>query len=612
MKRNLSVLNWGFLVGLFLWATQTAYAQPTASKEADLAAEYYTDGEYEKALNLYQRLCKTEDCEDYIYRIAACYSKLERFEDAQDYLKQQIRLHPDRPQLIALQANMLARSGQAERAKAMLDDLILKRLKTLTEFTAVGNYFVRAREYDHALRTYLQGRKLLRSEEVFAAALADLYREQNEYGKSVEEYLKLFRQVPAQWPTIRTQILNMVSEQSIPAMETAILGSITRVPEEMAFKELLYDFYLQAENYDEAYLQARSLDRLFHENGTRLFKLAELLQQNTRYDQSNVVFEYIIKNLKNSPLTQPAYIERVKNYELKAYTQKPVDTTSLRQAVRGYDELLGQFGRNPNLADAMYRKARLCLFYLNDLNCAKDELTILEGLRVDNQTSAEARLLMGDLLLIQGEFNKARLKYQEVEEIFKEGQTGALAKFRSAQLDYYKGEFKGAQSRLDILKDNTTNDIANDAIKLFLLIQDNLGMDSTSAVLEQFAAAQLLIFRHEYNSALPILDSILYKYPTHPLTDDIYWEKAQIALTRTKIDDAMGWLNRILEKYGEDVYGDDALFLKAEIYQYNQNNKEAAQKAYLELLTRYPGSLMTVEARRRIRQLRGEVPAGGS
>jgi TolA-binding protein len=63
----------------------------------------------------------------------------------------------------------------------------------------------------------------------------------------------------------------------------------------------------------------------------------------------------------------------------------------------------------------------------------------------------------------------------------------------------------------------------------------------------------------------------------------------------------------VVDAYGEDIYGDDALFKMAEIYQFNLKDIEKAKSLYQEVLTKYPASVYTVEARKRFRKLRGDM-----
>ena len=56
-----------------------------------------------------------------------------------------------------------------------------------------------------------------------------------------------------------------------------------------------------------------------------------------------------------------------------------------------------------------------------------------------------------------------------------------------------------------------------------------------------------------------------------------------------------------------DILADDALFHLAELYDIQLKDAATAQSLYERLLTEYPGSLYVVEARKRFRQLRGDI-----
>ena len=66
-------------------------------------------------------------------------------------------------------------------------------------------------------------------------------------------------------------------------------------------------------------------------------------------------------------------------------------------------------------------------------------------------------------------------------------------------------------------------------------------------------------------------------------------------------------LKHIVEKYSDGVLADDALYKRAELYDKKLNDKAKAMELYKDLLTKYPGSLFVVEARKRFRSLRGDV-----
>jgi tetratricopeptide (TPR) repeat protein len=578
--------------------------------ENHLANEYFNDGEYEKAVELYKKLHRqSPNVEFYVQRVVDSYLSLQLPDEARDFLEKALKKNPDNVQLNAIVGMLYERGGKLAEAEKHWNQLI-GTVKTQNDFVRLASWFTNARKTDLAKATYARGRTLLNNPALFSNELANLYQYENNFEGATIEYLNVYFTNKSQWSYVKAQILRMAKEDNAEAIEKALLTVIQKKPDELEIKELLYEFYLQTNRYADALAQAKALDKLKKESGSRVFALAQTLQNAKEYDLSNTALDYIVKNYKDSPNYQAAMQEIAKNFELKAFSIVPLDLESVRKAVNNYAVLLEQFGRREALSEAMYRKARLQVFYLDDVEGALKELEAIEKLSMPALKKVDARLLIGDIHLMQGDFLQAKEKYLSVENEFKETQTGAAAKFRDAKLCYYKGEFELAKAYLKILKDNTSNNIANDAIQLFLLIQDNTGLDTSEAAMRAFAHAQLTVYRKNYSAALQQLDSLLDRFPHHPLTDDVYWEKAQIYLALGDVENALKYLDKILSDYGDDVRGDDALFVKAEIHEHALKDKKAAHDMYLDLLVKYPSSLFKVEARKRIRRLRGEQGFG--
>ncbi|MBI9039042.1 MAG: tetratricopeptide repeat protein, partial [Bacteroidales bacterium] len=218
----------------------------------------------------------------------------------------------------------------------------------------------------------------------------------------------------------------------------------------------------------------------------------------------------------------------------------------------------------------------------------------------------ECKIELADILLFQGEVWEATLLYSQVEKSYKNDPLGHLAKFRNAKLSYYIGEFGWAKVQLDVLKAATSKLIANDAMELSLLISDNLDADSSTFALELYSKADLYLFQNKNDLALITLDSIPKLSLWHPLFDEVLLKKAEIKIEMGAFEEADSLLVRLIDNYPDDILGDNALFLRAELYEKLFDDEEVAMELYRELLTKYPGSLFTVEARKKYRQLRGD------
>ena len=598
---------------VLIWAILSALlplAWSQGDPEAELADRYFADGEYESALELYDKVYRRSPQERYALRMVESYEYLGDFPSAIKFLDRVIRKEKNVPIYPIVKAGLLAKSGEIKASDDLYDDVIHKGLNTEGDFVKIGAYLYQSGNIRWALEAYQTARKTLRRSYIFSNEIANLHERQGNYQAAAEEYLNLYYSDPGNLAAANLNVLNLITPpapvSAATEVEKVLLKAVDKYPNDLGLRSMLYEFYVLDENFFEAFIQVKSIDRLFREDGERVFRFARTMRNNKEYELSSNAFDYIIDKKKDSPYFFQAHFEKATNGELLSFESIPPDMGAIELAVGDYGELLEEFGRRPQYFDAIYRRARLMVFYLNDLDQALEELQALvaqrQFLRADDW--AKGQLLIGDILLIQQAYNQAKLIYKEVADSFQDRQLGALANYKLAQLAYYKGEFNLSQALLGAIKDNTANDISNDAIKLNLLILDNTGLDSTTVALEKFAQAQLLTYQRRYQASLTKLDSLAFEFPNHPLADEILWEKAQIYLKQNDINKALDYIDRVLEQFATDIYGDDALYTKARLYDYNLKDPEQAMKHYLEFLTTYPGSLFSVEVRKRIRELR--------
>jgi tetratricopeptide (TPR) repeat protein len=143
-------------------------------------------------------------------------------------------------------------------------------------------------------------------------------------------------------------------------------------------------------------------------------------------------------------------------------------------------------------------------------------------------------------------------------------------------------------------------------MRLWLIIQDNLGLDSSDEALKLYASAELLIFQNKPDDALKILESIPERFPGHTLTDEIYFAKALIYEQKSDYLMAEQLYLRISKDFSFDILSDNALINLAHLYEFKLNDTAKAKKIYELIVLNYTGSLFIAEARKRFRILRGD------
>ena len=272
-----------------------------------------------------------------------------------------------------------------------------------------------------------------------------------------------------------------------------------------------------------------------------------------------------------------------------------------------YTSTIEEFGASEYTVALLRDLAHLEAFFLKNVDGAQSILE--EALKYTNARPfdiAEVKLELADILLLKDQEWDAILLYGQVEKDFKEDIIGQEAKFRRARISYYQGDFQWAQAQLDVLKASTSKLIANDAMNLSLLISDNLNLDTTSEALETYARAELLAYQQQYEKALTILSYLETSFGGHPLIDEVLYKRAQIYYDLRNWEAAAEAYQVIVDSYSFDLLGDDAYYNLARLYDVQLNDPDKAFELYGDMLTKYPGSSYTVQARKRYREMRGD------
>jgi outer membrane protein assembly factor BamD (BamD/ComL family) len=397
-----------------------------------------------------------------------------------------------------------------------------------------------------------------------------------------------------------------LGDDDYEALRLLLIDNMGKRPDDLALAELLIWYFVQARDFESAFVQARAIDRRFRENGYRLMQLAAVAIENKAFAAAFKCYSAVAEKPDAGGLALEANYRMLttRQAQFEAEGAQKSDWEAMAVAYQDFMRLYPLFTLLPELKQAL---AAVWAFQLQQIDSAIQLLDqALQLGRGDQRQLAAIKLDLGDLFLLADEPYEAALLYGQVEKDYPNEPLGQEAKFRNARLSFYRGEFDWAQAQLDVLKASTTQRIANDAIALSLLITENYDMDTVTYPMEIFAAADLRAFCRQYAQANQLYDSLLQTYPGHALTDEVLFRKAKIALELQQIDTAAQLYQRLLADFAQDLYGDDALFGWAVLEADKRNNKAEAMRLFERLLLEYPDSHYINEARRRYRALRGD------
>ena len=592
--------------------TSAAFSQVDAIA---LANEYYEQGEFEKALTEYKKLAKNNAN---IPRIHDNYLKLllseEEFKEAEKYLKGVIKDNPENF-FYKVDLGMLYKSQkEEEKSEQVFDDIIAEQAKDAGEnqktngIRFLAQVFFEKNLREKALETYKEGRKAMNRPEMFSLELANAYQLMNQKQEMVLEYLIFSKSQPQNLSYVKNSFQRVLTEpEDLDTLETTLYDFIQKDAGNPIYNDLLVWTHLQQKNFAAALRQARALDRRLQNNAENIINVGLIAFRNQEYKTAQKAFDYVLTEFPDSPSKNLAQRYVLLADEEVVKQTYPVDTTAIRSLIVKYGAYKENLRDVFNIIDANRRVAHLYAFYLNEIPKAIEILTENVNQPVGkHRVIAESKMDLADIYLLNEEPWESILLYAQVERMFKDEPLGYEAKLKSAKLSYFKGEFELAQSHLDILKLATSREIANDALNLSILIKNNTVFDSTDVVMQEYANIELQLFQNQKNEAIVALNQMIKKYPKHSIIDEVYFLMAKTERELGHFDKALAALGVINQTHYFEILGDDALFLTGVILEDDLKDKEKAMDVYLQLLEKYKGSIFVSEARKRLRELRGD------
>ncbi|MBP8915792.1 MAG: tetratricopeptide repeat protein [Chitinophagales bacterium] len=595
-----------FLTILFVLTALSATS--FSQSDATLAQQFMSNGEYDKAADIYKKLYN-ENANSYYKSYYNCLLVLNDFKEIEKIIGKQIKNNPENLTYYVDLGYAYEKNGNTKERDKQWELAIQKITDNKTQVNLLANAFVGLDQLYNAIKTYEKAQKIV-STYSFNYELGGMYYRAGNLDLSVETYLDYYAENDKSAMSKTTAALSRIldEEKDHTLLQEKIFERIQKNQNEILFTELLIWDYIQLKDFDGAFIQAKALDKRNKENGERVFDLAETAKIEGAYDNAIEGYNYIIAKGKNFPYyfsSKNGILNCRKDKIFKTNSYSDVDISELKSS---YTDFLQEYLKNDfRAATVTADLAKLEAFYIHDIDRAIEILEpVVEWPALNISDRSKIKLDLGDFYLISGDVWEATLLYSQVDKAMKDEPLGEEARLKNAKLAYYRGDFKYSQGMLDVLKAATSELVSNDAMKLSVFITENLALDSVSEPMELFAKADLMVFQNKIKEAVIILDTLDARYPAHKLADDILFLKSTIALRQKDITTAVAYLETIRENYTYELLADDAIFKLAEIYQYDFKDLEKAKLCYEQIILNFKDSLYANEARKRFRALRGD------
>ena len=574
------------------------------NSDAQLALKYYKDKEFDKAGTIYIKLYEETGYKTNRDYYLKCLFENKDFDIAEKFLKKQIRKNKSDFYLNIDLGMTYFYSNRFSEAEKEFGKVIERVRRNRNNTYSAAAAFINYRQYSFAEQAYKSGEDFLRTD--FSMELGNLYYIQRDYERMMISYLKYLASNPQAMPTIQSRLQYVMSkgiDDSISEIvERLVLEKIQEFPQNQTFNDLLIWHYTQLGKYRVALNQLYSIDKRTKSGEYDILEYGILLFNNKQNDLALEAFDYLMQKGTDNNIYNSAYIEYLNVLYTKTTSNISPDQSDLIHLEQMLTESL-EFVLRKESYKVIYALVNIKAFYLEKYEESISLInTSISEKRFRFEEEQVLKLLLGDIYFLNDNPWDAILVYAQVEKSLTESPIGHEARFKKAQLAYYTGQFKWAQAQLDVLKASTSKLIANNAMELSMFIAENYNLDTTETTMQIFARADFYIFSKQYNLAFQSLDSITELYPSHTLIDDVLFKKGMIYEATNNYEKASEYYNIIAEDYYYEILADNALYRYA-LMQEKLNNYEIAKESYFKLITDFPGSIYTVDARKSLRSL---------
>jgi tetratricopeptide (TPR) repeat protein len=235
----------------FLFSSGALFAQ--TGKERQLADQYLNNAEYDKAAELYDKLFDRDPFGTYPNYLR-CLLSMKSFDKAEKLVRKISKKQPDNLSYGADLGFVYLSSGQEQKANDQFQRTIKLLRPDQGMILSLANAFTMRQDWDHALATYIEGKKLLREGYSFNFETAEVYYQKGDYTAMINEYLDAVEENTM----VQQQVLNILQARvgydpennRGDLLRTSLLRRIQRSPDQPIFSEMLIWLFVQQKDFE--------------------------------------------------------------------------------------------------------------------------------------------------------------------------------------------------------------------------------------------------------------------------------------------------------------------------------------------------------------------------
>jgi tetratricopeptide (TPR) repeat protein len=573
-----------------------------SAQNEQLALQYFDDGEFEKALTIFEESLQKQPSNFFFFqKILECRQQLKQYEKVEELISKRIDKY-NQPQLFIELGYNHQLQKNIEKAEINYDLAIQEVDKEPNYAYQVASSFEKKVLLEWALKTYETAQKK-NPKLNFDYQSALLHGQLGKLDLMLQKLLDYSYANQENTALVQNQLSRFLLDDVDGAFANEIKKGLllkTQKSQDVYWNQFLSWYFVQQKEYGKAFVQEKAVYKRNPDSFYNIVTLAKLAIDEKQNEEATSILTFVLENTDNLDLQMQAHHFLV-SMEIESALEK--DYLALDLKLQG---LLKKYGITPFSLELQILTAHFEAFYLKLTDLGKQLLQNALQLPLNIREESRVKMELADIMVYDEKFNQAILYYAQVEENLKNDVIAHEASFKLAKANFYKRDFDWTLQQVKNLKQSPSLLIANDAVELFLLIEDNSVEDSLRIALQDYAKADFQLYQKKNDEALQSFLTILQKHKGKSIEESTLFKVGKIYEEKNDYAKAIQYYQNILEQHKDGIYKDEALFFSAEIYRKHLLDNEKAKQLYEKIVLEHPDSLYFTESRKQYRTLRGD------
>lgn len=451
---------------------------------------------------------------------------------------------------------------------------------------------------EKAVQTYKLGNRNL-GKNVFSMDLVNLHQVARDYRSAVEEYFNFMGNDPRKFELVEKGVRNLIqSGEDLEAVELVLHETIEKDSTNKYAYKLYGDLSLAKGELERAFEIYKVVDFLWEGQGGYILNFAEECQKKELFGLSLDACEYLISHYRNPRLLPRAGL-------CKANSLKGLK--KFEDAVRAYGEIItDQMGEK----EAIVSHFNIGEIKLKELGQAEEALSwYKEVIRFPGSVVySDALVRLGDCWMSMSELDSALFWFREILAIpLDKGKIEEIG-FKLGEIDFYKGEPKGALEKYQkLVLDFPRGFYVNNSLERIAILKEN--MEANPLGLLIFSQAIFEKVKGNSQKSISLLGKLADSQDPS-LSDDSKLEIGRILRKEGDSKGAILNLEQLIKDYPRSPFCALAQKLIGDIYYFDLNDLAQAEEAYLLLLKNFSSSLFVEEARINLKKINRQKVEG--